>query len=63
MLPANDLKVEIYIRSMSQLMGFDEVKRILARVMPELELELTINPNLEIPKAFNYAVKEIKISN
>ena len=63
MLPANDLRVEVYIRSMSQVMGFEELKKTLARVMPELEYELVYNPDLSTAKQFSDAVKEIHISN
>ena len=57
MTEANDLRLEIYIRSMTHLMGMAEVKRILARVIPELESELVDNPELSIPKKFSNRVE------
>ena len=53
MTDANDLRLEVYIRSMTHLMGMPEVKRILARVIPELESELVDNPDLLISKKFS----------
>lgn len=52
MAPANDLRLEIYIRSMIHLMGISEVKRILDRLIPELESEMVVNPELALPKQF-----------
>jgi hypothetical protein len=57
MSEANDLRLEVYIRSMAHLVGMSEVKRILARVIPELEAELVDNPELAIAKKFSHSHK------
>lgn len=53
MTEANDLRLEVFIRSMTHILGMPEVKRILSRVIPELESELVYNPKLLKSKKFS----------
>lgn len=54
MLEANDLRIEVYIRSMAHLVGMPEVKRILSKVMSDLDAELVENPDLSVAKKFSH---------
>lgn len=59
MSPANDLRIEIYIRSMTQLLGIEQVKRIVLNCIQELETELESNPDLDLPRTLSHSFTDI----
>lgn len=63
MLVANDLRVKIYLRSLTSLLGFDEVKRVIIEQMLDLEQELKRDPELMNPKKFDADPKELRRRN
>jgi hypothetical protein len=63
MLTANDLRIRIYLRSMTGAMGFDELKRCVIERMLDLEQQLKTDPELQYPKKFDLHPKEIKRRN
>lgn len=63
MLSANDLRIQIYLRSMVGAMGFEELKRCVIENMLDLEQQLKTDPELQYPKKFDLNPKEIRRRN
>ncbi len=63
MLAANDLRIRIYLRSMTGAMGFEELKRCVIESMLDLEEQLKIDPELQYPKKFDSKPKNIRRRN
>lgn len=60
MRTANDLRITVYLRSMTTEMGFEEVKRCVINSMLDLEQDLKTDPELFNPKKFDSNPKEIR---
>lgn len=60
---ANNLRISIYLRSMTGAMGFDELKRCVIESMLDLEEQLKTDPELMTPRKFDLNPKELKRRN
>ena len=63
MLTASDLRIRIYIRSMTAAFGIDAVKKSINQCIKELEEELKTDPELMTPKKFDLTPKELRRRN